>query len=453
MKGSRSRRLLLLVVFVFLLLAAGFPSAAAAASSCVTAKCHPGLADRPHAHEPVAAGDCGECHRQRPQVAHPAPRGQASFELVTAGAALCYQCHDRFSGGTMHEPVAAGDCLECHDVHGSDSRGMMKKGDDGQPVCFSCHDDEPFAGKYGHGPAASGACGSCHEPHVAANPKLLRRSGNSLCLGCHEDLAAGLNRARNVHQPLVKESCQACHAVHSSSHPHLLTDEGPRLCFRCHQDVATAYRKAKTRHPALYQGDRCGSCHRPHYADHEALLPAAEKDVCLRCHGRDDHRRSQPLRNVAREIKGKQHLHGPLREGRCSACHQPHGSDHFRLLNGSYPATFYAPYKPGTYAFCLACHEENLLRFPDTTIYTQFRQGNRNLHYVHVANPRKGRSCRACHQAHASNGPRLIDENGARFGDWQIPIRFVVTPNGGSCAPGCHRRLSYDRRQPPATAK
>ncbi|MBW1646235.1 MAG: cytochrome c3 family protein, partial [Deltaproteobacteria bacterium] len=404
-----------------------------AAAACVTGKCHAGLRSRPHPHEPVAAGDCLDCHQRQPGVSHPAPKGKTSFRLAAAGADLCYQCHDHFSGGpTVHEPVAEGDCLACHDVHGGTRPALMRVGEDGQPVCFSCHDPEPFAGKYSHGPAAAGACDRCHEPHAAANRQLLRRPARELCLGCHEELATGLGRAANVHQPLEKQSCQACHAVHSSAYPRLLTAAGPKLCFGCHQEVAADYRKAKTRHAALYQGDRCGNCHRPHYADQPALLAAAEEEVCLRCHGRDDHRRSRPLANIAREIKDKKFLHGPLKEGRCSACHRPHGSDNFRLLNGSYPASFYAPYRPGTYAFCLSCHEENLLRFPDTTIYTRFRNGNRNLHYVHVADPRKGRSCRACHRPHASDGPRLIDENGARFGDWRIPIRFVPTPTGGS---------------------
>jgi predicted negative regulator of RcsB-dependent stress response len=40
------------------------------------------------------------------------------------------------------------------------------------------------------------------------------------------------------------------------------------------------------------------------------------------------------------------------------------------------------------------------------------------------------------------------------YGLWQMPMRFEQTPSGGSCYPGCHRRLAYDREHPvaPTTA-
>jgi predicted CXXCH cytochrome family protein len=118
------------------------------------------------------------------------------------------------------------------------------------------------------------------------------------------------------------------------------------------------------------------------------------------------------------------------------------------MLRGSYPAGIYAPYKEGIYGACLNCHEKNLLRFADTTLYTGFRNGSRNLHYVHVANNRKGRTCRICHAPHASNGVKLIDKDGSKFGEWDIPINFQISATGGSCAPGCHRAFQYDREKP-----
>ena len=43
--------------------------------------------------------------------------------------------------------------------------------------------------------------------------------------------------------------------------------------------------------------------------------------------------------------------------------------------------------------------------------------------------------------------PKDVDMT-ASFGDWKIPTRFAITPTGGSCAPGCHRRVLYDREKP-----
>ena len=191
----------------------------------------------------------------------------------------------------------------------------------------------------------------------------------------------------------------------------------------------------------------CTNCHSPHIAKSKGLLAADEKTVCLSCHGKDN-LGSPPLRNIGADIEKKKFVHGPILKGQCSACHDPHGSDNFRMLRGAYPADLYAPYKEGIYGACLICHEKNLLRFADTKIYTKFRNGSRNLHYVHVANDRKGRSCRICHEPHASNGPKLINQQGYKFGEWNIPVNFTITQTGGGCAPGCHRAFKYDREKP-----
>jgi predicted CXXCH cytochrome family protein len=169
--------------------------------------------------------------------------------------------------------------------------------------------------------------------------------------------------------------------------------------------------------------------------------------VWLNCHV-SDNLGTPPLRNIKKDIEGKKYLHGPIAKGTCKACHNPHGSEYFRMLPGPYPTTLYAPYQDGIYGACLKCHEKNLLRFPETSIYTGFRNGKRNLHFVHVANKQKGRTCRICHEPHAGDYPKLIRKEGADFGQWKIPLNFQITATGGSCAPGCHRKFVYDREKP-----
>ena len=42
------------------------------------------------------------------------------------GSALCYQCHDEFSGqGSLHPPVDEGECIECHNPHGSTQASLL----------------------------------------------------------------------------------------------------------------------------------------------------------------------------------------------------------------------------------------------------------------------------------------------------------------------------------------
>jgi len=76
----------------------------------------------------------------------------------------------------------------------------------------------------------------------------------------------------------------------------------------------------------------------------------------------------------------------------------------------------------------------------ETDEATGFRNGERNLHWVHVNKKTKGRTCRTCHEVHASKRPRLVAES-VPFGKrgWRLPLNFEKTETGGSCQPGCHR--------------
>ena len=70
---------------------------------------------------------------------------------------------------------------------------------------------------------------------------------------------------------------------------------------------------------------------------------------------------------------------------------------------------------------------------------TGFRNGDENIHFRHVNKVDKGRTCRACHEVHASKRPAHIRE-AVPFGSggWLLDINFEQTEDGGSCAPGCH---------------
>jgi len=56
---------------------------------------------------------------------------------------MCAQCHGDLmkaeTSGSNHNPFAEGECLTCHNAHGSNIAGMLT----GKQVtlCFSCHDD------------------------------------------------------------------------------------------------------------------------------------------------------------------------------------------------------------------------------------------------------------------------------------------------------------------------
>ncbi len=79
-----------------------------------------------------------------------------------------------------------------------------------------------------------------------------------------------------------------------------------------------------------------------------------------------------------------------------------------------------------------------------TTTLTNFRDGSRNLHYVHVHNTDRGRTCRACHEVHAAKQPHRIRE-GVPYGTagWVLKINYTKTPTGGTCTKTCHETKTY----------
>jgi predicted CXXCH cytochrome family protein len=166
----------------------------------------------------------------------------------------------------------------------------------------------------------------------------------------------------------------------------------------------------------------------------------------MMCHDKPLDTPNGKIMNMQEYLISNKDAHGPIKQKDCSACHNPHGSDNFRILRKYFPPKFYAPFDVKNYELCFTCHEKTLVLDPRTTTLTGFRNGDQNLHYVHV-HKEKGRTCRACHDAHATNNPKHI-RDGVPFGTWELPINYRKTANGGSCLPGCHQRFTYDTNVP-----
>jgi predicted CXXCH cytochrome family protein len=310
-------------------------------------------------------------------------------------------------------------------------------------VCNACHEEMGGANsKYKHGPFAGGLCMGCHRPHASTSAALLTDTGAALCLGCHEQLAPEGQGDTYWHQP-VQEDCAACHHPHGTDHPDSLLEPAQALCLGCHDEIGEKVNGSTVQHKAGAEGETCLGCHLPHASQYSRLLVSESAKLCLSCHDKEYPReKGRPVANIAAEMKEFPNHHGPVREMNCEGCHEPHGSAHFRLLTQEYPARFYAPFDEKNYEFCFACHERDIVRQEKTTV-TNFRDGERNLHYLHVKR-KKGRTCRACHAVHASNQPHHLRET-TPFGKWELPVGYSKTPDGGTCASGCHQELGYAR--------
>jgi predicted CXXCH cytochrome family protein len=406
-------------------------------TSCVTANCHGKMGKDKYVHGPVAVNDCLICHKET---------GKHKFNPIKNVAALCYSCHDKLdSKKTVHKPVKDGACTKCHNPHQSPNKFMLLGG--GAQLCFQCHSKNIVAGKFLHGPVAVGDCTACHSVHQSDFPLLLQAQSNDACYSCHTDKKDDFGKKKVVHKP-VKENCVGCHTAHSSNYSkQLKNDAAAALCYDCHKGLQAAIAKAKVPHKALNMTKGCIECHDAHASNFPRLLGDEPMNECFRCHNKEYGSGKTAVANIKQVVDGGKLKHGPIREKDCSSCHNTHGSDYFRILRNNFPPVFYAPFDAKNYDLCFSCHQKTLVLDSKTTTLTGFRNGDQNLHFVHVNKTDKGRTCRACHEAHANNNPGHVRDS-VPFGSWKIPIGYKKLPDGGNCMSGCHAEYTYNRKNP-----
>jgi len=341
----------------------------------------------------------------------------------------CLSCHAQYAAKkVVHPPVKNGLCAACH-VSTSPTSHAFELAGDGKQMCRQCHGPRDTQ-KVLHNPVSEGLCLFCHDPHASDNHARLRRT--------------------------IFDTCTTCHP-------------SKRI-----QDAA-----ATTRHGALDPSQNplvCVACHDPHQSDHEKRLRDwPPMNVCFQCHDKVQQTPTGPIMDMKSWVEAhpeNEMRHGPVREGMCQKCHEPHGTDNWRMLRAGFPGDFYAPYRPDdTYGLCFTCHDRRLLetqRLAEKPVSnpdpqkdlawgerpegprllrggtTGFRNGDENLHFKHVDKIDKGRTCRACHDFHASPNPKHI-KSLTKFGNWEFKLNYKKTTTGGSCWPGCHVERRYDR--------
>ena len=297
-----------------------------------------------------------------------------------------------------------------------------------------------------HAPFSAGDCSICHQSADPKRPGPVTKSGMALCVDCHEEFEAVMKRP-NVHASAV-DNCTHCHNPHSAAQPKLLIAPSRALCTGCHEEIGKSM-AAKVKHAPLATGAQCSNCHDPHASAIEKLLLRKPFELCVACHDKDDMAGAggRKLRNIKAWLDANPVWHGPIANKDCVGCHEAHGGERFRLLRDDYPPEFYAPYDARRYALCFSCHLESAYSTAQTTTLTSFRDGARNLHYLHLQQGGRGRTCRACHEVHASKQPHHIRE-GVPYGSggWVLKLNFRRTETGGSCDKTCHGEKSYSHR-------
>ena len=373
-------------------------ASAAGGPTCTMSGCHSQIRQHQHLHEPVATNRCDACHEPK-KGATPFQAGvRHEFKRAADKPELCYACHDRLAQDAyVHQPVKMGVCVLCHDPHGAEHASFLRVDTD-RKLCAQCHRVTFEQGDHVHPPVSDGVCGACHDPHGSDYKQFLVAAPPELCLDCHDTIEELLDDATVAHDPVTT-------------------------------------------------GSSCLGCHDPHASDVERLLVGESMALCLSCHDKELDSEDGKIRNMAEHLEANPNHHGPVKDKNCSACHNPHGGTTYRLLTEAYPAEAYAPYDEDGYALCLGCHDVEMVEEERDEEATEFRNGDLNLHYVHVNREKQGTTCGACHDVHASdNAMHIVDP--ASFNAEGIQMAYKTSPTGGSCVTQCHAIWAYDRIQP-----
>lgn len=270
---------------------------------------------------------------------------------------------------------SADDCKTCHDTavtpafeHTTHAR--LEKS------CATCHDNvaEHVKGKM------AGATGG-------PVPTLKNKSAqeiNALCLTCHEkanqaSFLSSMHARRNV-------ACTSCHSVHTpkSEKAQLKTKVDADTCYTCHQRQRAL--SMRTSHHPVREGKlSCSSCHNPHEGTRAMMIKAdSTNELCYTCHA---------------EKRGPFLFeHAPVKED-CVSCHEPHGSNHSRLLAQKAPN------------LCWNCHLTGSGHFGSGDNFStekgvQVAPPGSPSGYPTVNSRFIERACRTCHvKIHGSNHP------------------------------------------------
>lgn len=401
---------------------------------CLTARCHVAMSDGGPTHRPATGHACQLCHA--PDI------GGHRFPLRGPKTELCSACHD--TGGShrvQHKAMTDEGCLSCHDAHVQRSKAQLV-GASIRETCARCH--PRTEGAVLHAPYAAERCELCHDPHGSDTRSLLRtRTVADTCRECHPSAVRAVETGLHTHNA-VEGSCLGCHAAHASSAKGLLNSPARDSCVVCHADVGNAVSGATVTHDPVLKGEQCVRCHDPHASEHPSMLRSAQAAVCLSCHAKPVPASGGRMIAAMASLANAPVVHGAVQHGDCSACHSVHGGTHARLLRDTNATLPLGPYDLRNYALCFSCHDSKLA---DAASSTQFRDGDRNLHQLHLKRGEQSRGCAACHAVHAGDQPRLIARTVNFEGSgWAMTLGFTLTPTGGRCGSGCHEALEYSRQ-------
>lgn len=245
---------------------------------------------------------------------------------------------------------------------------------------------------------------------------------------CH----SGLQDRKFVHRPMKAKGCTVCHELDANGlavpkvadHPKLKKQSARQLeqnsCFLCHDQTRDGLNAQSKHAHGVIPEKGCSACHDPHSSDHPQLLKSQpDAAFCLKCHDSKIH--AQDLPGTHATLPGK---------NQCLQCHSPHVSKTQACMSchSKTVARGKVEHEPFAQGKCTECHaphgklESRLLK--DTyrsQFYASIVEGDANL-------------CFRCHKQELAVAARAT----TRFRDGERNLHALhVNAQGGVKAHGC----------------
>jgi len=254
--------------------------------------------DTPNGTEPRVT--CTDCHvgdsRHYEEDPEEFPMGNPRTADPDQAAALCSTCHQNSHQQNMREENVHAmndiNCFECHQIHGSEHQGLLKKAE--VDLCLSCHTGQEgqFAQPFRH-PVNDGIvkCSECHLT-LDRTARELSLNGTNACFECHAEFRGPFpyEHQATVDYSVEEGGCLNCHNPHGSSNPRMLNQpyEAPhyQLCSQCH---AVPKHNLNSFHGTQWAGMACNECHADihgSYVSHRFFRESLQGQGCFNagCH-------------------------------------------------------------------------------------------------------------------------------------------------------------------------
>lgn len=156
-------------------------------------------------------------------------------------------------------------------------------------------------------------------------------------------------------------------------------------CFKCHPKLKEGLLQKNVHFP--FKQGKCSACHNPHVSNAKGLIKEEVNSLCLSCH--------EDIRNLLK----KANVHTALKRGVCTDCHYAHSGGNRHLL-----------VKPEK-LLCLSCHEPLKAQLNRANVHAPFKEGEcSSCHNPHGSSEKNhllaapGKTCKSCHAPRCKAG-------------------------------------------------